>query len=81
MMVLENHFLSRSIHTAAASEAEQKQAVKMNFHILKDLIYMPAFLAQPNFFSLEALKKPATNTESVPHIKNGYCNCFHGLYP
>ena len=52
MMVLENHFLSRSIHTAAASEAEQKQAVKMNFHILKDLIYMPAFLAQPNFFPL-----------------------------
>ena len=52
MMVLENHFLSRSIHTAALSEAEQKQAVKMNFHILKDLIYMPAFLAQPNFFPL-----------------------------
>ena len=37
-------------HTEAA--AEQKQAVKMNFHILKDLIYMPAFLAQPNFFPL-----------------------------
>ena len=80
MMVLENHFFI-SKHTYSSSiRSRAKASSQDEFSYLEGSDLYACFSSTAQFFSLEALKSPLS-IQSVPHIKNGYCNCFHGLYP
>ena len=75
----ESFFISK--HTYSSSIRSQAKASSQDeFSYLEGSDLYACFSSTAQFFSLEALKNPLS-IQSVPHIKNGYCNCFHGLYP
>ena len=75
----ESFFISK--HTYSSSiRSRAKASSQDEFSYLEGSDLYACFSSTAQFFSLEALKNPLS-IQSVPHIKNGYCNCFHGLYP